>query len=237
MSSLTLCLRLKVKLPNPDNSKAKNLNTSQAWPLAQRRSIHSLQTWLRCGCSLSDFRKKTPKTLQGPWWMVKNFKAINACLVTQTAPVHESTSWGFQNWNRRCPVAHLAIRTGSWLFQGMTPPTPLVSTSIVNWCYYSSEMRNFFDYQIRKICNLIDNLLNRLKISDEHLSEQVVNKPSNELIPSDSPNEFLLMMKLDSPKSSYLEISEVPITFGQSWLPDIRRLMTNVQMPLGSRSC
>ena len=98
-------------------------------------------------------------------------------------------------------------------------------------------MRNFFDYQIRKICNLIDNLLNRLKISDEHSSEQVVSKPSNEFVPSDSSNEFLLMMKLDSPKSSYLEVSEVPITFGQSWLPDIRRLMTNVQMPLGSRSC
>ncbi|MCJ1345924.1 hypothetical protein MMC31_004134 [Peltigera leucophlebia] len=33
------------------------------------------------------------------------------------------------------------------------------------------EMRNFFDNQIRKICNLIDNLLDRLKNSDQHSEE------------------------------------------------------------------
>lgn len=61
-------------------------------------------------------------------------------------------------------------------------------------------MRNFFDYQIHKIFNLIDNLLDRLKQSDNHWSEKVVSKPSDELVPSGSSNEFLLVLKLDSRK-------------------------------------
>ena len=76
----------------------------------------------------------------------------------------------------------------------MTPPTLLISKSIINWCNSSSEMRTFFDHQIRKIFNLIDNLLNRLKTSDEHLSEEVVSKLANKLIPSGLPNESLLML-------------------------------------------
>lgn len=77
-------------------------------------------------------------------------------------------------------------------------------------------MRNFFDNQIHKICNLIENLLDRLEKSDQHSSEEVVSKPSNELVPFNSPNEFLLMLKIDSLKLSYLGVSEVPITFEHS---------------------
>ena len=76
----------------------------------------------------------------------------------------------------------------------MTSPTLLVSKSIINRCNSSSEMRTFFDHQIRKIFNLIDNLLDQLKKSDEHSSEEVVSKPANKLIPSGSPNESLLML-------------------------------------------
>lgn len=93
-------------------------------------------------------------------------------------------------------------------------------------------MRTFFDNQILKICNLIDNLLDNLKKSDQHSSEVVVSQPSNELVPSGSSNEFLLMLILDSPKLSYLGVSEVPITFEHSWFPNILRLMADVQMQL-----
>lgn len=55
-------------------------------------------------------------------------------------------------------------------------------------------MREFFDSQIHKIFNLIDNVLDQLKRSDKHSAEEVVSKPSNEHVPSSLPNEPLLTL-------------------------------------------
>lgn len=55
-------------------------------------------------------------------------------------------------------------------------------------------MKNFFDYKIRKIFNLIDNVLDWFKKSDGHSVEEVVSKPSNKHISSDLLDKSLLIL-------------------------------------------